>query len=148
MFDNYYFAVSEDFKTFEFESIGPIGSVIKVVRYTKIYEGVYNLGFGDKDEATGFIDDLVVTNNQDSRKVLVTVSKTLYVFSEHYPDVIVIAQGSTEVRTRLYQIGIANNLALIEQDFYIQGFTNSAWQPFERNTNYHAFSARRKMIDL
>ena len=147
--DRYYFSSSEDFLTFEFESAGPMGIITKAVHYTKINaENSYNLGFGDKDKATGFVNDLIVTNNQDSRKVLTTVSKTLHVFTEKYPDAIVIAMGSTKARTRLYQIGIANNLADIREDFDVLGFTNDAWEPFQQNTTYLAFSVRRKEIVL
>ena len=39
------------------------------------------MGFGDKDLATGDINDLVVTDNKDSQKVLATVAFTVYTFT-------------------------------------------------------------------
>ena len=149
MLDNLYqFKSSQDFLTFEFESIGPTGNIKKTVRYTNVDDNLFNLGFGDTDIVTGLIDDLVVTNNNDSRKVLATVASTLYVFINYYPDAVVIAKGSTEVRTRLYQMGIANNLAEIERDFFVFGLAGTTWEAFQRNKAYLAFSVRRKNINL
>lgn len=147
MLDNrYQFESAPDLLTFEFESIGPVGIVTKAVRYSDTdTEGVYNLGFGDKDPLTGYINDSSITNNHDSQKVLATVARTLYLFTERYPDAIVLASGSTLSRTRLYRIGIANNLHDIEQDFDVLGLTDlTEWEPFRKNADYLAFSVRRK----
>lgn len=142
----YLFEISPDVLTFEFDSVGPKGTVAKVVRYSEInVRGIYNLGFGDKDPQSEHIDDLNITNNNDSQKVLATVARTLYVFTEQYPDAIVFAAGSTLARTRLYRMGITNNLAAIEQDFDIFGLTtDEEWEPFRKNVTYQAFSVRRK----
>jgi hypothetical protein len=147
MLDNHYkVETSLDFKTFEFISVGLKGSITKVVRYTEInVKGFYNLGFGDKDPVTGFISDLIVTNNGDSHKVLATVAKTLYAFIDLNPGAVVIATGSTEARTRLYRMGITNNLEAIEKDFFVFGLTESAWKPFHKNITYGAFLVYRKM---
>ena len=135
--------------TFEFESIGPKGIVTKVVRYREInVKGIYNLGFRDKDSQTWYVSDLTITNNKDSQRVLATVARTLYIFTENYPSAIVIASGSTDARTRLYQIGISNNLAAIEQDFDILGLIENNWEPFLKNVTYAAFSVRRKRVNL
>jgi hypothetical protein len=146
MIDNrYQFESSPDLLTFEFDSVGPKGVITKVVNYMEInVKGFFNLGFGDKDPQSGYISDLTVTNNNDSQKVLATVARTLYLFTERYPEAIVLATGSTFARTRLYRIGIANNLAAIEQDFIILGLTETNWEPFRKNVTYHAFSVRRK----
>ena len=90
MIDNrYLFESSPDLLTFDFDSIGPKGTITKVVRYREInVHGYYNLGFGDKDIQSGFISDLTVTNNNDSQKVLAPVARTLYLFTERYSDVV------------------------------------------------------------
>ena len=144
--DRYDVKTAPDLTSFEFDSVGPKGTVSKVVRYTEInLRSFYNLGFGDKDELTGFVSDLTVTNNNDSQKVLATVAATLYAFMEAYPDATVIATGSTEARTRLYRMGIANNLETIEVDFEVLGLTaESEWEPFCKNTMYGAFLVTRK----
>lgn len=147
--NRYQFESSPDLMTFEFDSVGPKGIITKVVRYTEInVHRYYNLGFGDKDAQSGFISDLTVTNNNDSQKVLATVAKTLYLFTEGYPEAVVIATGSTLARTRLYRIGITNNLADIEKDFVLLGLTNSEWEPFRKNVTYYAFAIRRKLLNL
>ena len=144
--DRYDVKTSADVEAFEFESIGPRGTIKKIVRYTEInIKNYYNLGFGDKDPITGFISDLSVTNNNDSKKVLATVAATLYAFTESHPGATIIATGSTEARTRLYRIGIANNLIKIEQDFNILGLTETDWEPFRKNVTYGAFLVWRKL---
>ena len=107
---------------FEFISAGPNGKIAKLVQYAETnLNGFYNLGFGDKDPHTGEIDDRVSSNNGDSQKVLVTVAATVYAFSEKYPGVWIYATGSTKARTRLYRIGITNNLTEIVRDFELYG---------------------------
>ena len=144
--ERYAVKTAPDLTSFEFDSIGPKGTVSKVVRYAEInLRNFYNLGFGDKDELTGFVSDLTVTNNDDSQKVLATVAATLYAFTEAYPNATVIATGSTEARTRLYRMGIANNLETIARDFEVLGLTAAQeWEPFRKNTTYGAFLVTRK----
>ncbi len=74
----YQYKTNSGFLDYEFFSEGPKGKIKKVIRYTKIGDAVFNLAFGDLDEATGEISDTVVTNNNDSRKVLATVAATVY----------------------------------------------------------------------
>lgn len=120
--DKYSITIGESFMVYEFVSEGIHGKISKLVIYSKtnLYN-FYNLGFGDKDEETGNIDDDVVTNNGDSEKVLATVAATLYTFTQQFPDAMIFATGSTKARTRLYRIGISNNIAAIEPDFEIFG---------------------------
>ncbi len=138
---------SEDlFLFYEFISEGPKGRIKKIVEYTKSSrDNVYNLGFGDFDEVTKGINDLTVTNNGDSLKVLATVASTVYAFTEKYPDAWIFATGSTLVRTRLYRMGITNNLVEISQDFIIQGLNNEGnWEDFVIGEDYEAFLLTKK----
>ncbi len=106
---------------------------------------LYNLGFGDKDPQSGYISDLAITDNQDSQKVLATVARTLFLFTERYPHAVVLATGSSIARTRLYQMGISNNLAAIQKDFDVLGLTiEQKWEPFRKNATYYSFAVRRK----
>lgn len=146
LYERYQVKISPDFLTFEFVSKGPKGDIIKVVSYSEInIKGFYNLGFGDKNPITGNVDDMIITNNNDSQKILATVASTLYAFTNNYPNAVVLASGSTEARTRLYRIGISNNLITIEKDFIVLGLTKEDWEPFRRNISYIAFLVRRKM---
>ena len=47
--------------------------------------------------------------------------------------------GSTKVRTRLYQMGISNNLEEITADFKVLGRKEGIWQRFEKNVQYDMF---------
>jgi hypothetical protein len=107
-------------------------------------EGVYNLAFGDYDEKAKGIDDLSVTNNGDSLKVLATVASILYAFTEKYPKAWIIATGSAVARTRLYRMGITNNLAEISEDFIISGNKGGKWVEFEIGEDYEAFLVTKK----
>jgi hypothetical protein len=146
-YDRYKVETSFDLQTFEFLSEGPRGKILKVVFYSEInVKGFYNLSFGDKDPITGFVSDLIVTDNNDSQKVLATVAATLYAFTMEKPDATIIATGSTEARTRLYRMGIANNLEVIGKDFVVLGLTEKReWEVFRKDIPYGAFLVRRKL---
>lgn len=144
--DLYPLDISPDYKTYHFISSGPKGDIFKMVRYS-VYTNtnIVNMGFGDYDYTTATLNDRSVTNNGDTRKVLATVVSTLFIFTNHYPNAIVFARGSTPVRTRLYQMGIAANILPIESQFTVRGFNGRKWERFQLNTNYRAFSAQRKL---
>ncbi|GHB59619.1 DUF6934 family protein [Persicitalea jodogahamensis] len=142
-----YLYKSEEFlRTFEFTSEGNRGRIRKMVQYTDTgTENIYNLAFGDYDEETQEINDLSITNNGDSLKVLATVASTIYAFTEKYPEAWIFATGSTAVRTRLYRMGITNNLAEICKDFKVFGLTVSenSWEQFIIGDDYEAFLITR-----
>ena len=130
---------------FAFVSEGINGKIPKLVKYTETnIKGYYNLAFGDKDEMTGDINDMVITNNGDSEKVLATVVATVYAFTAKYNNCYVYARGSTHVRNRLYRMGITKYLGEIETDFVIFGLLNDEWEFFEKGTDYDAFLVHRK----
>ncbi|MGB3848841.1 MAG: hypothetical protein WA958_02650 [Tunicatimonas sp.] len=116
--DRYELQSGEALKTFEFVSEGPKGRITKIVQYFPTnYKDLYHLGFGDKNLITGEIDDTTVSNNNDSEKVLATVIATLYAFTDQHRSAQVYATGSTDVRTRLYRMGISKYL-----DKALEGF--------------------------
>jgi hypothetical protein len=134
------------FLFYEFLSEGPKGLVKKMVEYTETdTQNVCNLGFGDYHEETNGINDLSVTNNGDSLKVLATVASTVYAFTEKYPTAWILATGSTAVRTRLYRMGITNNLVEIKEDFIVLGYTkDEQWEEFIIGEDYEAFLLTKK----
>jgi hypothetical protein len=143
--EKYPVIIGETSMVFEFVSIGSNGNIKKLIIYSETHlHNFFNLGFGDKDEETGEIDDEIVTNNGDSEKVLATVASTVYIFTEQFPDAMIFATGSTKARTRLYRIGITNNLAEIEKDFEIFGLIGEEWHNFQKQTNFDAFLVKRK----
>ena len=144
-FDKYPITTGETSMVYEFASKGSNGQVLKLVIYSETHlHNFYNLGFGDKDELTGLIDDEVITNNGDSAKVLATVASTLYNFTDRFPDAMVFAIGSTKTRTRLYRMGISNNLDTINIDFEVFGLIDQQWQPFVKGVEFEAFLVKRK----
>lgn len=134
----------ENHERYKFLSEGPNGAIKKVVQYQKIDEGIYNLSFGDWNESEQSIDDSIRTNNKDRDKVLATVASTIMDFMKYHPEAIIAAKGSTPARTRLYQIGIANNWHSIKEKFYVEGLYNGKWEPFKSGRNYQAFSLQAK----
>ena len=84
------------------------------------------------------------SNNRDRDKVLATVALTVIDFIKYHPDAVLLARGSTPARTRLYQIGILENLDEIGQLFDIIGFTDGTWQPITKGQNYEEFALKAK----
>ena len=95
---------------------------------------------------TDSVNDLSVTNNGDSLKVLATVASTVYAFTENYPEAWIFATGSTKARTRLYRMGITNNLVEIQNDFIVFGLTvnDNIWEDFIAGEDYEAFLITKK----
>ena len=120
-------------------SEGPKGTIKKVVRYQKINANFFNLAFGDWDEERQELLDSVRSNNSDRDKVLTTVAFTIFAFMEHHRNAIVIAQGATPARTRLYQMGIKTNWKQMSVLFSVKGLAKGSWFGFELNKNYDAF---------
>lgn len=144
--DRYDLTVGESQMIFEFTSEGPKGTTKKVVIYSKTHlHNFYNLGFGDKDNETGFVDDLAVTNNGDRLKVLATVAATVVVFSNQFPDASIFATGSTKARTRLYRIGIGSIFEEIKLNFDVYGLLNNEWLPISKNVEFEGFLIRKKL---
>ena len=79
----YPLAADDQLTTFEFISEGSKGRIEKLIQFTPTnLKDFYNLAFGDKDLKTGKIDDLVISNNNDSEKVLATVVAAVYAFTD------------------------------------------------------------------
>ena len=145
-YPRYDYSAENELSIFEFDSIGNKGKITKIVQYTEMsVKGYFNLGFGDLDIATREINDGVVTNNGDGQKVLATVVSTVYAFTGKNPEAYIYATGSSESRTRLYRMGITNNLEELKKDFYVFGLRND--QVFERfiiGEDYLGFLVTRK----
>ena len=142
--DKYALKSEGDLTVFEFISEGPKGAIRKLIHFQETNEpGLYNLAFGDKIEGKE-IDDLTVSNNGDSEKVLATVVSALYAFFDKHPDDFVYATGSTAARTRLYRMGITRFYDEIVQDFYLFGQIGDDFYDFEIGKEYSGFLAQRK----
>jgi predicted choloylglycine hydrolase len=131
---------------FKFTSKGSKGLVEKIIEYTATdSDNIYNLGFGDYDPLTDSMNDLTITDNGDSSKVLATVASTVYTFTDENPSAMILFTGSTPARTRLYRMAITINLAEISQDFVIFGYSSDRnWEEFVVNKSYHAFLVTKR----
>jgi hypothetical protein len=130
---------------YEFVSVSSDRSIKKRVIYQQIDDSnIYNLAFGDVDEMTDELDDTVVSNNGDTEKILATVAATIFSFLNKYPNAIIYAKGSTSGLTRLYKIGISNNLEKLEQNFMVMGYTtDEKWEIYDKQEFYSAFFIKR-----
>lgn len=147
--DRYELKSDEPLTTFEFLSEGPKGKIEKIIQFSLVNQNnLYNLAFGDRNPLTGEIDDKVITDNEDSEKVLATVVAALYAFCDRFPDSWIYATGSTTARTRLYRMGINKYYDIVEADFEIFGQAYSEWERYVKGKDYQAFVIQRKIINL
>ncbi|TKK66634.1 hypothetical protein FC093_16490 [Ilyomonas limi] len=143
----YTFYSSNQALLFDFSSIGK-NIISKAVIYTRTdIPDLYTLALVDVYN-DGTFDDIVVSDNGDMVKILVTVFKTLSVFFTHYPNAAVAFSGSTPARTRLYRIAISHELDNITKVYDIWGINNNSFQPFRRNTPYTGFLISLKNINI
>lgn len=143
--EKYHLKSEETLTVFEFISEGTKGVIRKLIHFQPTSQpGLYNLAFGDRHPDTGEIDDLAISSNGDTEKVLGTVVAALYAFFDYHPDALVYATGSTSARTRLYRMGITRFYEDMQRDFYLYGLTEQGFTKFEIDKDYSGFLAQRK----
>ena len=143
--DKYALKAGQDQTVFEFISEGTKGAIRIIILFQPTTESnLYNLAFGDRDPLTGSVNDMAVSNNGDTDKVLATVVGALYAFCERYPEAFVYATGSTAARTRLYRMGITRFQNEIQNDFFLYGQVGDDFPEFELGKEYDGFLAKRK----
>ncbi len=135
----------QDLTIFEFESEGSKDKITKLIEFSeKNLKDFFNLAFGDKNEETGKIDDKIVSNNNDTEKVLATVVSAVLAFTDKYPDTWVYATGSTNSRTRLYRMGINKYFDEVQNEFHIYGELGDEWLPYEKDKVFDGYVVKRK----
>lgn len=143
--EKYALKAESNLTVFEFMSEGPKGLIRKLIQFQETNQpNLYNLAFGDKNPVSGQVDDLTVSNNGDSEKVLATIVAALYAFFDKYPDAFVFATGSTKARTRLYRMGISRFYNEMKQDFVLYGQAGDEFYEFEIGKDYTGFLTQRK----
>ena len=145
-YPRYEYTAEAELNIFEFESTGPKGKIIKLVQFTEMnIKGYYNLAFGDLDVQKREINDVIITNNGDATKILATVVSTVYAFTGKYSNAYIFATGSSEARTRLYRMGITNNLEELKNDFLVYGLKiDETFEEFIVGEDYLGFLITRK----
>jgi hypothetical protein len=127
-----------------FESTGRNGSIFKVIIFSEIGNNIYNLGFGDYDPIINGIDDKIVSDNGDMVKVIATVIGVALQFLADNPMTYIHIEGSTQLRTQLYNRIINRNYDDLIDFYEIYGSKNSdTSEPFQKNTSYESFLIRK-----
>lgn len=135
--------------TFEFFSHGPRGTIAKIIQFHLTETpNLYNLSFGDLNPSNGEMDDRSRSNNGDHELVLATIVSAVYLFTVYHPQAWIHAEGSTESRTRLYQMGIARHRETAIFEFHILAKTPNHWEAFAPGKNYLAFLVFRRKKQL
>ena len=142
----YRYNANENFSVYTFTSEGPKGKIRKVIKFVHMVGNLYNLAFGDIDESTGQTMDTVVTNNNDSLKVLSTIAACVHDFTVKYPNALIFMKGSTHSRTRLYRRAITTNWSLINDDYVVYGQMEDGWEEFVFGEDYVAFLIHRNNL--
>ena len=142
--EKYELEADESLTRFDFISVGRKGVIRKQIQFqpTKVVN-LYNLAFGDID-TKGNIDDMAVSDNGGTQKILFTVVSALYAFFFQYPNALVYAAGSTKARTRLYPMGIPQNLEEIQKNFNLLGQIGERFTIFEKGVEYDGFLIQQK----
>ena len=136
------------FSHVQIENLGkPSVSFTPIEEETGIH--VFNLAFGDLDETTQKFNDLAVTDNKDTLKVLATVAYIVLEFTTNYPNAIIYATGSSESRNRLYQIAIKKHWYEIDSMYDVFGeIKNGAFMKFIPGINFIGFVVMKKNVLL
>ena len=126
-----------------FESEGKQGKIPKIVMFTRLNTKYWNLGFGDLQGTE--INDSVVSNNHDIVKLINTVAKITYEFSDKYPRRGLEINPVDEKRKSLYNHVFRRNYEAIHANFHIIG-VNSAGdeEDYSPKKNYDLFRLKRK----
>lgn len=133
--ERYHLKSESKFTRFQFVSEGPKGAIRKLIEFQRTTDSqIFNLAFGDFNPLTNEMDDLAVSDNGDTEKILGTVVSALYAFFNEFPNVYVYATGSTKARTRLYRMGITKFFDQMKKDFYLYGQLGDDFPEFK---NWH-----------
>jgi len=98
--------------------------IAKSVTFDQAADKTVNLCFGDL-RPDGGIDDKADSNNGDIVKVIATVLNILRQFCMQHPDTRVYIEGSTKLRTLLYNRVLNNYYTILSREFSILCYANN-----------------------
>lgn len=137
---------NNDYTLFDFYSLGPKGSILKRIIYQATWvNNVFNLVLGDVDSKKNTIDDGIVSNNHDTQKVLTTIAQSIYFFYEKHPDAILMIQGNSKTRNRLYRMALSKYLPVILVDFEILCLINNQWISFHQTQQFSCMILKKRI---
>ncbi len=120
-----------------FQSLGPKGIVVKVIRFEYIKDNRWNLGFGDFKR--GKIETSILTNNGDVVKVLATVAAATLAFLEEYPDRIVEIKPVDEKRKKLFNLVFSRRWEQILEKVTVIGLKGNERAIYSSHEFYDSF---------
>ena len=129
---------------FFFASEGTQGKILKGIVFTYIGNNLWNLAFGDVNN--GDIDDSVISNNHDIIKLINTIAKVVYDFSNEYPLRHIIIQPVDEKRKKLYNHVFRRNQDDINFTFNIIGVIGGIEEVYSPEKFYDKFKLKRKFV--
>lgn len=144
---SYELTVLKEAHRFDFLSIGWTAIHKAVIFFTTKAPGLYNLVLADI-LADGELDIYSVSDNGDMKFILSTVHQTIIHFLTLNPEAVIWFTGSTESRTRLYQIAISSNLKALEENFNVFGILKKegSSEAFRKGSIYEHFFICRKNV--
>ncbi len=142
--ETYNLKPDENFEVFEFESVGLQGRISKVIVFSFYYENTWNLGFGDQKMDGNNWDDKVVSNNGDLVRVISTVAKAVYDFSDKWPNRQILIVPVDERRKKLYNRVFQKHVQEIPPEFEVLGFRNQKLQDYSPILFFDWFLLSRK----
>lgn len=134
-------------KLYFFQSLGLKGKIVKVVKFSLIAPDRYNLGLADFEK--GKLQDEVVSNNFDVRKVLSTVAEIIKHFTLENPQRTVVILATESRRAKIYNAVFNRREAEINQDFLIFGINeDDSEEPYDSRKSYKGFIVKRINLEL
>ncbi|MBK8563305.1 MAG: hypothetical protein IPN76_08145 [Saprospiraceae bacterium] len=119
--EGYEFYFNEDRTEFRFESVGPKGTIIKMVRFKAVEENLFSLAFGDKDSDD--FDDEIISDNGDMRKVVQTLVNVVHFFTVTNPAIRIVIWPVDRKRKLLYNRIFQQFESEILEYYSIEGYT-------------------------
>ncbi len=143
--ESYILYADESGADFFFVSTGPRGEIQKAIQFRPMKEqGIFNLAFGDLNIDTGELDDEARSNNGDVEKILATVAKATYTFTQYNPMCWIYATGSSLSRNRICRTALDKYLVEIEENFEVFAEGPNGWQLYQKGGAYTAFLIRER----
>ena len=134
-----------DFKRktrFLFESEGDQGKNLKMILFSHLEFDEWNLGFGDVKG--GRIDDSIVSNNNDAKKVFHTVAKATYAFFDEYPNSVVVIKPIDNRRKSVYNRIFQRSFDDIDLAFHVIGVIDGHEEAYNPQKIYDNFKIMLK----
>lgn len=142
--ESYNYLASPDKTIYLFQSEGENGNIVKVIAFAPVGRNLWNVGFGDLHEE--HVDDSVISNNHDIVKLISTVAKAIYEFSDEFPSRRIQIKPVDEKRKRLYNHVFRRNYEAINAIFQIKGINSRKKENYSPEKFYDKFELKRKFV--